>query len=101
LDVYRLAIGYVAWVDEKADGLTGSHRSATDQWLCASQSVSLNIADGNGKTADADRRRNFENRIDPDSDSDLEGAKPQQGGEADEIATSSSRGFCVSIFDKP
>ena len=26
LDVYRLAIGYVAWVYEKADGLTGHHR---------------------------------------------------------------------------
>ena len=24
LDVYRLAIGYVAWVYEKADGLTGN-----------------------------------------------------------------------------
>jgi len=24
LDIYRLAIGYVAWVYEKADGLTGT-----------------------------------------------------------------------------
>jgi four helix bundle protein len=60
LDVYRLAIGYVAWVYEKADGLTGNHRSARDQWLRASQSIPLNIAEGNGKTADADRRRYFE-----------------------------------------
>jgi four helix bundle protein len=60
LDVYRLAIGYVAWVCEKADGLTGNHRSARDQWLRASQSIPLNIAEGNGKTADADRRRYFE-----------------------------------------
>lgn len=60
LDVYRLSIGYVTWVYEKADGLTGNHRSARDQWLRASQSMPLNIAEGNGKTADADRRRYFE-----------------------------------------
>ncbi|MBM4149398.1 MAG: four helix bundle protein [Lentisphaerae bacterium] len=60
LDVYRLAIGYVAWVYEKAEGLNGVHRPARDQWLRASQSIPLNIAEGNGKTADADRRRYFE-----------------------------------------
>ncbi len=31
LDAYRLAIGSVAWVYEKADSLTGNHRSARDQ----------------------------------------------------------------------
>ena len=60
LDVYRLAIGYVAWVYEKAAKLDGVHRAARDQWLRASQSIPLNIAEGNGKTADADRRRYFE-----------------------------------------
>jgi four helix bundle protein len=60
LDVYRLSIGYVAWVYEKAEGLKGVHRAARDQWLRASQSIPLNIAEGNGKTADADRRRYFE-----------------------------------------
>ena len=30
------------------------------QWLRASQSIPLNIAEGNGKTAEADRRRYFE-----------------------------------------
>ena len=60
LDVYRLSIGYVAWVYEKAEGLTGVHRPARDQWLRASQSIPLNIAKGNGKTAAADRRRYFE-----------------------------------------
>jgi four helix bundle protein len=60
LDVYRLAISYVAWVYEKAKGLNGIHRPARDQWLRASQSIPLNIAEGNGKTADADRRRYFE-----------------------------------------
>lgn len=60
LDVYRLAIGYVAWVYEKAEGLTGTHRLARDQWLRVSQSIPLNIAVGKGKNADADRRRHFE-----------------------------------------
>lgn len=50
----------VAWVYEKAKALTGIHRSARDQWLRASQSIPLNIAEGNGKTAKADRRRYFE-----------------------------------------
>ena len=59
LDVYRLAIGYVAWVYGKAATLEGIHRAARDQWLRASQSIPLNIAEGNGKTADADRRRYF------------------------------------------
>ena len=35
LDVYRLSIGYVAWVYKKADNLRGSHRHARDQWLRA------------------------------------------------------------------
>ena len=60
LDVYRLSIGYVAWVYEKAGSLTGVHRPARDQWLRASQSILLNIAEGNGRTAQADRRRYFE-----------------------------------------
>ena len=60
LDVYRLAIGYVAWTFEKAGTLTGMHRSARDQWIRASQSIPLNIAEGNGKTAEGDRRRYFE-----------------------------------------
>jgi four helix bundle protein len=60
LDVYRLLISYVAWVYEKADGLTGNDRSARDQWLRASPFIPLNIAEGNGKTAEADRRRCFE-----------------------------------------
>ena len=60
LGVYRLAIGYVAWVYEKAAALEGIHRAARDQWLRASQSIPLNIAEGNGKAADADRRRYFE-----------------------------------------
>jgi len=58
LNVYRLAICYVAWVCEKAGALEGVHRAARDQWLRTSQSIPLNIAEGNGKTAEADRRPN-------------------------------------------
>ena len=60
LDVYRLAIGYVAWVYEISFDLGGVHRPARDQWLRASQSIPLNIAEGNGKTTEADRRKFFE-----------------------------------------
>ena len=60
LDVYRLAISYVAWVFEHSEKLNGVHRHARYQWLRASQSIPLNIAEGNGKTAEADRRRYFE-----------------------------------------
>ena len=51
LDVYRMAIDYVAWVFEHSEKLNGAHRHVRDQWLGASQSIPLNIAEGNGKTA--------------------------------------------------
>lgn len=60
LDVYRVSIRYVAWVYQQALNLNGVHRPARDQWLRASQSIPLNIAEGNGKTSEADRRRYFE-----------------------------------------
>ena len=60
LDVYRLAMSYVEWVYQRSSGLNGVHRTARDQWLRASQSVPLNIAEGNGKSSVADRRRYFE-----------------------------------------
>ena len=60
LDVYRPSIGHVAWAYDKAEGLNGVHRPARDQWLRASQSIPLDIAEGNGKAAEADRRRYFE-----------------------------------------
>ncbi|HUF61215.1 MAG TPA: four helix bundle protein [Verrucomicrobiales bacterium] len=59
LHVYRLAIGYVAWVFEHSDPLNEVHRQARDRWLLASQSIPLNIAEGNGKTAEPDRRLYF------------------------------------------
>ena len=60
LDVYRLAIDYVAWVYSQANELGGIHRHARDQWLRASQSIALNIAEGNAKAGQPDRRRYFE-----------------------------------------
>ncbi|MCA9260488.1 MAG: four helix bundle protein [Planctomycetales bacterium] len=60
LDVYRLAIDYVALVYPLAMGLTGASRSSRDQWLRAAQSIALNIAEGNGKRSYKDRNRFLE-----------------------------------------
>ncbi|WP_084503010.1 four helix bundle protein [Desulfatirhabdium butyrativorans] len=60
LDVYRLSIQYVAWAYRLAKRLQGADRHARDQLLRASQSIPLNIAEGNGKGTDSDRRRFFE-----------------------------------------
>ncbi len=60
LDVYRAAIEYVGWAHRLCMGLKGDQRSTKDQLLRASQSIPLNIAEGNGKVTEADRRRYFE-----------------------------------------
>ena len=60
LDVYQLALEYVAFAFELSKGLKGSVRHARDQLLRASQSIPLNIAEGNGKASKGDRRRFFE-----------------------------------------
>ena len=60
LDVYRLSIEYVAFSYQIAKGLTGINRAARDQWLRASQSIPLNIAEGNGKQSLKDKNRFFE-----------------------------------------
>ena len=59
LDVYRAAIEYVGWAYRLCEGIKG-HRNATEQLLRASQAIPLNIAEGNGKATDGDRRRYFE-----------------------------------------
>lgn len=59
LDVYRAAIDYVACAYRLCEGLKG-HRNSKDQLLRASQAIPLNIAEGNGKGTDGDRRRYFE-----------------------------------------
>lgn len=60
LDVYRLSIEYVALAYRLAKALTGTHRHARDQRFRAAQSVSLNIAEGNGKQSLKDKNRFFE-----------------------------------------
>jgi len=50
----------VTWAYQVAKSLKGSDRPAGDQLLRASQSIPLNIAEGNGKGTNADRRRFFE-----------------------------------------
>jgi len=57
LDVYRLSVEYVATAFERSRSLSGLHRHARDQWLRASQSIPLNIAEGNGKRSLKDRAR--------------------------------------------
>jgi len=60
LDVYRLAIEYVRWAFMRAKKLWGIHKNARGQILGASQSIPLNIAEGNGKATENDRRHFFE-----------------------------------------
>jgi four helix bundle protein len=60
LDVYCVAIDYVAFSFEIAKSLSGMSRQARDQWLRAAQSIPLNIAEGNGKQSLRDKNRYFE-----------------------------------------
>ena len=60
LDVYRISLEYVAYVYKLSARLKGNHRHARDQILRASQSIPLNIAEGNGRRGPADRRRFFD-----------------------------------------
>lgn len=60
LDVYRIALKYVQFAWNLCENLTGKHRHARGQLLKASQSIPLNIAEGNGKATEGDRRRYFE-----------------------------------------
>jgi four helix bundle protein len=59
LDVYRAAIKYVGWAFRLCEGLK-AHRNAKDQLLRGSQAIPLNIAEGNGKATEGERRRYFE-----------------------------------------
>jgi four helix bundle protein len=60
LDVYRMSIDYVAFSFNLATKLSGNNRHTRDQWLRASQSIPLNIAEGNGKHSLKDRSRFFD-----------------------------------------
>ena len=59
LDVYQTSIEYVGWAYRLCERMKGQ-RNARDQLLRASQSIPLNIAEGNGKATEGDRRRYFE-----------------------------------------
>jgi four helix bundle protein len=60
LDVYKIAIEYAKWAFSVGKSLSGAHRHSRDQLFRASQSIPLNIAEGNGKATEADRRHFFE-----------------------------------------
>ena len=60
LDVYRVALEFVAWAFQVCQRLSGAHRHAREQLLRSSQSVPQNIAEGNGKRSVADRHRFWE-----------------------------------------
>ncbi|WP_394698435.1 four helix bundle protein [uncultured Desulfobacter sp.] len=53
------SLHYVYFLGLPKSRVTGINRPARDQWIRASQSIPFNIAEGNGKTAKADRRRFF------------------------------------------
>ncbi len=58
LDVYRVAIEFVAWADELLDRLpVGKRGSVAKQLERATTSIPLNIAEGNGKRSRKDRSR--------------------------------------------
>ena len=54
------SIGYAAWAYEIAKRLRGIDRHAREQLLRNSQSIPVNIAEGNGRRTSADRRRFFD-----------------------------------------
>jgi four helix bundle protein len=58
--VYQVSVRYVAWAYEVAESLKGIDSHARDQLLRASQSIPLDIAEGNGKGTHDDRRGFFE-----------------------------------------
>jgi four helix bundle protein len=60
LDVYKASIDFVRFVNEFVQQLTPNHRNARDQLIRASQSIPLNIAEGNAKALWRERTRFLE-----------------------------------------
>lgn len=60
LDVYQVSLELVAFVINLAEDLDGKAKHMKDQLVRASQSIPLNIAEGNGKRRENDRRRYFD-----------------------------------------
>ena len=59
LAVYRASLEFAGWSYRLGKSLKGPDRHARDQILRASQSIPLNIAEGNSKITTPDRRRFF------------------------------------------
>jgi four helix bundle protein len=59
LDVYRCAIEHLAFVFRSIASLPRGYAALADQWRRAAMSVVLNIAEGVGKTSDADRANRY------------------------------------------
>jgi four helix bundle protein len=60
LNVYRVAIDYVAFWYPIAKSFRGDQRHLRDQWRRAAESIPLNIAEGNGKQSLKYKNRFFE-----------------------------------------
>lgn len=60
LHVYQAGIELAITVDSMAKTIKGHHRHLRDQLIRSSQSIPLNIAEGNGKRSSPDRKRFFE-----------------------------------------
>ena len=60
LHVYQAGLEFVAFAAVLAKELKGEFRSTRDQLIRSSQSIVLNIAEGNGKHSDAECKRFFE-----------------------------------------
>ena len=61
LDVYRVTVEFTCWCGALLDGPLGkTHLSVIKQLERASTSISLNIAEGNGKRSSKDRCRYFD-----------------------------------------
>ena len=57
LEVYQFAVKFLPLAARFADGMPSRHASFADQLRRASFSISLNIAEGSGKTTGPDQRR--------------------------------------------
>ncbi|MBE0646133.1 MAG: four helix bundle protein [Bacteroidetes bacterium] len=60
LDVYKVSLEFNQWAKQVCRRLNSMNRSLHEQMIRAADSILLNIAEGNGKRAGADRKRYFE-----------------------------------------
>ncbi len=60
LDVYQRSLEFVAWTEDLLAGVKSRYRNTRDQLIRSSDSIPLNIAEGNGKRPGEDRKRYFE-----------------------------------------